>query len=49
MPCYQAAEAADEALRSGGQDLSKVEEMLSAMLGRQLLSVHADVTGALTS
>ena len=45
-PYYKALEAADESLRSGSLCLTKVEEMLSMMLGRQLYSVHTDATGA---
>jgi Fic family protein len=46
QPYYAALEAADESLSSGTLDLSKLEEMLSAMLSRQLLAVHEDATGA---
>lgn len=45
QPYYEALETADESLRSGKLDLGKLEEMLSAMLGRQLYAVHADATG----
>jgi Fic family protein len=44
-PYYEALEAADGCLRDGRLNLTKVEEMLSMMLGRQLYSVHEDATG----
>lgn len=44
-PYYEALEAADESLRKGRLDLGKLEEMLSAMLGRQLYAIHSDATG----
>jgi Fic family protein len=44
-PYYEALEAADESLRAGSLNLGRLEEMLSAMLGRQLYAVHTDATG----
>jgi Fic family protein len=46
QPYYTALEAADESFSFGKLDLRKLEEMLSAMLSRQLLAVHEDATGA---
>jgi Fic family protein len=48
QPYYEALEAADESLRSGSLNLDKLEEMISAMLGRQLYAVHTDATGNTT-
>lgn len=44
QPYYEALEAADESLRTGELNLAEVEELLSAMLARQLYSVHVDAT-----
>jgi Fic family protein len=45
-PYYHALEMADESLRAGALDLSAMEDLLSAMLARQLYSVHREASGA---
>jgi hypothetical protein len=45
-PYYQALEAADESESIGELDLAKVEEMLSALLARQLYAVLTEATSA---
>jgi len=40
-PYYNALKAADQAAREGRMDISQMEELLSDMLGAQLLSVHS--------
>jgi Fic family protein len=44
-PYYKALEAADEAWIGNTIDLSKLEELLSALLANQLVSVHQQATG----
>lgn len=44
-PYYEALETADESERVGPMDLGKVEEMLSALLARQLYAVLAEANG----
>lgn len=39
-PYYEALKAADQSAREGRIDVSRMEELLSDMLGAQLLSVH---------
>lgn len=41
-PYYEALEAADEAFRGGLVDVTQLEEMIQAMLARQLLGVVAE-------
>jgi len=43
-PYYRALEEADFAFRNGKLDLTAMEELLSELLARQLLSVHAAAT-----
>jgi Fic family protein len=44
-PYYKALEAADESWVGNKIDLSKLEELLSALLANQLVSVHQQATG----
>jgi len=44
-PYYRALEAADKAWRDGKIDLSVLEELLSALLANQLVSVHEEAVG----
>jgi len=45
-PYYRALEEADLAFKDGQLDLTAMEELLSELLARQLLSVHAAATAA---
>jgi Fic family protein len=42
---YDALKTADQAEREGKIDVSQMEELLSNMLGAQLLSVHSQARG----
>jgi Fic family protein len=44
-PYYKALEAADKALEAGKIDLSELEDLLSALLAKQLVGVHQQATG----
>jgi len=44
-PYYDALEASDQALKEGKMNLSQLEEYLSGLLAKQLLSVHKQATG----
>lgn len=41
-PYYKALEAADDAWEQGKIDLTAMKELLSAMLAKQLLEIHAE-------
>jgi Fic family protein len=41
-PYYKALESADQAHREGRIDLSAMEELLSRMLAKQLVTIHED-------
>ncbi len=45
-PYYRALEAADEADKKGLIDLSDMEELIAAMLAKQLWAIHEHATGA---
>lgn len=45
FPYYDALDAADEAVKKGGEDVSEMEELLCGFLAAQLLRVHREATG----
>jgi Fic family protein len=48
QPYYRALEAADRASEKGAIDVSQLEELLDALLARQLLGVMKDARGEIT-